>query len=100
MSGLPKEIRIVIEEIFDVALDIDNIEDVVKWGLEIQGITPNVETVLAFACGVVNRAVIHVSATLHNGNASREDIYSSFPLIKRRINELRDKLIKERIFPV
>ncbi len=100
MSKLPIDIRHEIETIFDVALSLENIEDSVKWGLEIQGINANIETVLAFACGVVNRAVIHISEKLHDGNPSKEDLKNALPVIRRRIDELRDKLMKERIVPM
>jgi len=100
MSELPKEIRQVIEELFDVSLDMENIENALKWGLVEQGIDANIETVLAYSCGVASRAVIHASAVLHGGTPSKKDAANAIPLIKRRIDELRVKLMKERIFPV
>ena len=100
-KGLTFEARTVFEKNMDHF--INNAEDTelaISMSLQVQGIEPNLETVLSHISGFINGTIWCFYRINHERALNSDEIRDLLNLLKRRSAELKSAFISSRIYPL
>ena len=98
MKGLDRDARSLVEMEIDGALkDSVNYEKNIRTVLRVQGIEPNLETVLSFITGLIWGRLIGFYSSKYHRHLNRGEMREVSQLLKRRAFELRQVFISTRI---
>jgi len=98
MDSLNNEIRTLVEkEVDNILKKPRKMEDSIRLTLSVQGIEPNLETVLSYITGLILGRVLQVYVSIYNREITHNEMNELIQLLKRRAFELRQTFISTRI---
>lgn len=98
MEGLDNNVRSLVEKEIDTILkEPKKMEENVRLALRLQGIEPNLETVLSSITGMIIGRVLQVYGSIYKRDMTRYEMMQLVQLLKRRAFELRQAFISTRI---